>query len=78
MKKLQIPALIMALFAVALIGVGSVVAAPGIFVDSGQPLGNSPSTNADLGDLLGDGDLDAFVANGTGANKPNKVWLNAW
>ena len=27
-----------------------------------------------LGDLDGDGDLDAFVTNN--ANQPNKVWLN--
>ena len=42
------------------------------FFDSGQRLGSSQSQGVALGDLDGDGDLDAFVANGG----PNKVWLN--
>ena len=33
------------------------------FIDSGQALGNSASTRVALGDVDGDGDLDAFVAN---------------
>ncbi|HRQ37824.1 MAG TPA: FG-GAP-like repeat-containing protein [Chloroflexota bacterium] len=43
----------------------------GNFTDSGQRLGNSQSY-AVLGDLDGDGDLDAFVANTEG----NEVWFN--
>jgi hypothetical protein len=46
----------------------------GLFSDSGQPLGNADSRGVSLGDLDADGDLDAFVANASGA--PNRVWLN--
>jgi hypothetical protein len=42
--------------------------------NNGHTLGNSYSHNADLGDLDGDGDLDAFVANYI--TQPNRVWLN--
>lgn len=42
------------------------------FTRSGQSLGMSRSNEAALGDLDGDGDLDAFVANRGG----NRIWLN--
>jgi hypothetical protein len=38
-------------------------------------LGNGQSEDVALGDLNGDGDLDAFVANGYGS-QANGVWLN--
>ena len=44
------------------------------FTDSGQPFGISFSRGVELGDVDGDGDLDAFVANFSG--QPNLVWLN--
>lgn len=46
----------------------------GIFSDSGLRLGNSKTTGIALGDVDGDGDLDAFEANDLG--EPDKVWLN--
>ena len=45
-----------------------------VFVDSGQTLGDSGSRSVALGDLDGDGGLDAMVAN---SNQPNTVWTNA-
>lgn len=47
----------------------------GIFTDSGQALGNGNHTGADLGDLDGDGDIDALVTFNYGA-AGNKIWLN--
>ena len=46
----------------------------GQFADSGQRLGNRDSYGVALGDLDGDSDLDAFVAN-SGA-QTNTIWLN--
>ena len=46
----------------------------GNFTDSSQALGNSYSYSVALGDLDGDGDLDAWVANGS--NQANRVWIN--
>jgi hypothetical protein len=42
------------------------------FVDSGQRLGEMRSWNVAVGDLDGDGDLDAFVAN----DLRSQIWLN--
>jgi uncharacterized repeat protein (TIGR02543 family) len=47
---------------------------PGSFADSGQLMGTSSSYGVGLGDLDGDGDLDAFIANNTA--QPNQVWWN--
>lgn len=47
----------------------------GTFTDTGQALGNSVSQGVALGDLDGNGAIDAFVANGVGS-APNRVWLN--
>lgn len=44
----------------------------GEFVDGGQGLGDSSSLDVSLGDVNGDGSIDAFVAN----NGANTVWFN--
>ena len=48
----------------------------GIFTDSGQSLGDSLGLSVALGDLDGDGDLDAMVANSDIHWAPNTVWMN--
>jgi hypothetical protein len=53
----------------------------GKFVDSGQRLGTALSESVELADIDGDGDLDAFVANGVRhwgnvVDQPNEIWLN--
>ena len=44
------------------------------FTNSGSALGDSRSYSVALGDLDGDGDIDAMVANE--GNQPNTVWTN--
>ena len=44
----------------------------GVFVSKSPPLGNSASYSVALGDLYGNGDLDAVV----GDYQKGKVWIN--
>ncbi len=46
----------------------------GIFTSNGQSLNSNYSQDVALGDLDNDGDLDAFVANGS--FQSNRVWIN--
>jgi hypothetical protein len=46
------------------------------FANSNQQLGSARSWDVSLDDLDGDGDLDAFVANGVRGDIGNQVWLN--
>ncbi len=48
----------------------------GDFSSTGQRLGDQFSQGVALGDLDGDGDMDAFVANGEVGGLPDQVWLN--
>ena len=51
----------------------------GNFTNSGQDLGNSYHTSVHLGDIEGDGDIDALVTanfNETGVTNENEIWIN--
>ncbi len=47
----------------------------GVFTDSGQRLDGDADVDVALGDLDGDGDLDAFTASNSGALS-DRVWIN--
>ncbi|NNC81286.1 MAG: signal peptidase I, partial [Acidimicrobiales bacterium] len=49
------------------------VASTGLFTDNGQSLGVADSRGLSFGDVDGDGDLDAIVAND---GNPSALWLN--
>ncbi len=53
---------------------GAQLGTEGQFADSGQTLGTAWAYDVDLGDLDGDGDLDAFLANWF--PNANTVWIN--
>jgi hypothetical protein len=47
-----------------------------VFTNSGQGLGGETGNGVALGDLDGDGDLDAFVANDYGLDGASRAWFN--
>lgn len=47
-----------------------------IFRDSSQIYGQDSGTGVALGDLDGDGDVDAFVTNGFRSQESNRIWIN--
>lgn len=51
---------------------GTQAGTPGIFMDSGKVLSSPLSHSIDLGDLDGDGDLDAWV----GSASADRIWVN--
>jgi len=62
---------------VSLVGTATVLGgSPGVFLNSGQNLGSEASTGVALGDLDGDGDLDAYVAAHTPGGSSDRVYLN--
>jgi len=70
-RKKGVKRTILLLLLVTIVGTAQVASAQ-IFVDSGQDIGSSQSHGMAMGDLNGNGFVDAFIAN-TG---PNTVWLN--